>query len=292
MRLGTTGFPAAPGASPRAALSQSIKRARELGVQVLNAPIPPGSTPDDLAGIRDELGGGPSTRGPVRGTGAAIELEPSCMVNYCSTGDEAQQVRDKVVATLENVHRLGGPRLRTMAMRATNRFTKHPPLDEQLDMIEANLKAVVAVAAELGIVMAMENHCDYRGCEVAALIRRVNSPFFGAALDTANAFTSFEDPADAAAALAPYARTTHIKDFRIDALGIPGKAPWIPVGCALGEGNVDNLAIVDLLARQAPDPAALPLIVEVNWPAAGEDTTDLIVRSVAYLRERCGQYLS
>ena len=277
MRLGTTAFPAPPGASPRAALSHSIRRARELGVQVLNAAIPPVSTPDDLAAILDELGG--------------IELEPSCMVNYCSTGDEAQQVRDKVVAALENVRRLGGPRLRTMAMRATNRFTKRPPLDEQLDMIAANLTQVVAVAAELGITMAMENHCDYRGSEIAGLIRRVDSPWFGAALDTANAFTSFEDPADAAAALAPYARTTHIKDFRIDPLGVPGKAPWIPVGCALGEGNVDNLAIVDLLARQAPDPASLPLVVEVNWPAEGEDATDLIVRSVQYLQEHCSQYL-
>jgi sugar phosphate isomerase/epimerase len=270
-------FPAPPGASPRAALSYSIRRARELGVQVLNAPLPPGSTRDDIAGIRDELGG--------------VELEPSCMVNYCSTGDEAQQVRDKVVAALENVQLLGGPRLRTMAMRATNRFTKHPPLDEQLDMIAANLKQVVAVAAERGIVMAMENHCDYRGSEIADLIRRVDSPWFGAALDTANAFTSFEDPTDAAAALAPYARTTHIKDFRIDALGLPGKAPWIPVGCALGEGNVDNLGIVDLLAQQAPDPGSLPLVVEVNWPAQGDDATDLIVHSVAYLREHCDRYL-
>jgi sugar phosphate isomerase/epimerase len=230
-----------------------------------------------MARLRDELG--------------EIELEPSCLVNYCSTGDEAKRVRDKVIATLHDLKRLGGARLRTMAQRQINRFTKQPPLDEQLDLIEANLKQVVAVAAELGIVMAMENHCDYRGYEIAGLIRRVDLPSFGAALDTANAFTSFEDPADAAAALAPYAFTTHIKDFRIDALGIPGKAPWIPVGCALGEGNVDIPAIVDLLARQAPDPQSLPLIVEVNWPAEGEDAGDLIVRSVDYLRERFPHYL-
>src|SRR5262245_59300353 len=157
MRLGTTAFPTPPGATPRAGLSNSIRRARELGVQVLNAPIPAGSTPDDIAGIREELAG--------------IELEPSCMVNYCSTGDEAKRVRDTVAAALENVHRLGGPRLRTMARRATNRFTKHPPLDEQLAMIAVNLEAVVAVAAGMGITVAMENHCDYRGSEIAALIR-------------------------------------------------------------------------------------------------------------------------
>ncbi|HEX2514737.1 MAG TPA: hypothetical protein VH257_08535, partial [Chloroflexota bacterium] len=111
-------------------------------------------------------------------------------------------------------------------------------------------------------------------------------------LDTANAYTSFEDPDDAARALAPLAFTTHIKDFRIEALGIPGKAPWIPVGCALGEGNVDVPAIVERLAREAPDPERLPLIVEVNWPAEGEDPAALIVRSVEYLRQRCGRHLS
>ena len=278
MRLGTTAFPAPPRAGGREALSYSIRRARELGVQVLNAPIPAGSTPDAIDGIREELGD--------------LELEPSCLVNYCSTGDEARQARDRVIATLENLYRLGGPRLRTMAQRSTNRFTRHPPLAEQLDMIAANLKVVVAVAAELGITMAMENHCDYRGSEIAGLIRRVNSPWFGAALDTANAFTSFEDPADAAAALAPLARTTHIKDFRIEALGMAGKAPWIPVGCALGDGNVDNLAIVELLARRAPDPATLPLVVEVNWPPEGEDAAELMVRGVEYLRQRCDRYLA
>ena len=277
MRLGTTAFPPPAGLTPREALSNSIRRARALDVAVLNAPIPPGSTPDDIARLRDELGG--------------LEMEPSCLVNYCSSGDEARQVRDKVIAALENVRRLGGPRLRTMANRVTNRFTKSPPLDEQLDMIEANLRQVVAVAAELGITLAMENHCDYRGSEVADLIRRIDSSSFGAALDTANAFTSFEDPMDAARALAPYARTTHIKDFRIEALGIQGKAPWIPVGCAVGEGNVDNLAIVDLLAREAPDPDTLPLVVEVNWPREGEDAGRLIEESVAYLRANVGQYL-
>ncbi|MBI3971892.1 MAG: sugar phosphate isomerase/epimerase [Chloroflexi bacterium] len=277
MRLGTTGFPAPAGLSPRQALSHSIGRARELGVQVLNAPLPAGLDDGELARLRDELGD--------------IELEPSCLVNYCSTGDEAKQVRAKVIAALENVKRLGGPRLRTMAQRTINRFTKHPPLDEQLDMIEANLREVVAVAAELGITMAMENHCDYRGCEIAELIRRIDSPRFGAALDTANAFTSFEDPMDAAEALAPYAYTTHIKDFRIEALGIPGKAPWIPVGCALGEGNVDVPAIVARLAREAPEPQTLPLVVEVNWPPEGQDAAELIVRSVRYLRERFLEYL-
>jgi 3-oxoisoapionate decarboxylase len=279
MRLGTTAFPPPSGASPRESLTYSIGRARALGVDVLNAPLPGGLSDDEMAGLRDEL------------DAAGLELEPSVLVNYCSTGDEARQVCDRVMGVLRDLARLGMPRLRTMANRKINRFTKEPPLAEQLDMIEANLKQVVAVAGELGIAMAMENHCDYRGSEVADLIRRVGAAHFGAALDTANAFTSFEDPMDPAQALAPYALTTHIKDFRIDALGIPGKAPWIPVGCALGEGNVDNLAIVDLLALQAPDPATLPLIVEVNWPPDGQDAADLIVRSVEYLREHAASHL-
>ncbi len=55
MRLGTTAFPPPPGATPRDALSYSVGRARALGVEVLNAPLPRGLSDDEVARVRDEL---------------------------------------------------------------------------------------------------------------------------------------------------------------------------------------------------------------------------------------------
>lgn len=115
MRLGTTAFPPPAGASPREALSYSISRARALDVKVLNAPLPRGMSNAEMAQLRDEL------------DAAGLELEPSILVNYCSTGDEAQQVRDSAIGVLHDLKRLGMPRLRTMANRKINRFTKPKP---------------------------------------------------------------------------------------------------------------------------------------------------------------------
>ncbi len=280
MRLGTTAFPPPARATPYGAFVASLRRGQQLGVQVLNAPIPARLGADDRWRLRETI------------AQTGIEFEPTCPANYCSSGDEAKRVQEKVIGALEQARDLGAQCLRTMAQRTTNRFTKDPPLGEQLDRIATNLRPIVAAAADLGLTVALENHCDYRGSEIAEVIRAVDAPNFGAALDTANAFTSFEDPADAAQALAPYARTTHLKDFRIAPLGLPGKAPWIPVGCALGEGNVDLLAIVALLAQTAPDPQGLPLVVEVNWPPEGHDTIDLMVRSMAFIRQHLGDYLT
>ncbi len=280
MRIGTTAFPAPPESTPIEALVWNIHHAHTLDLDLLNAPIPKGIGPDGLAMIGEAL------------ARTGIEIEPTCGANYCASGDEAAREQERVIAGILHTKALGGRCLRTMAQRTTNRFTKDPPLDEQLTRIITNLRPLAAVAAEAGITIALENHCDYRGSEIAQVIQAVDSHALRAALDTGNPFTSFEDPLDAAQALAPLACTTHLKDCRIVPLGIAGMAPWIPVGCALGEGNVALREILELLAQVAPNPTTLPLIVEVNWPPAGQAITDLMHSSVAFIRQKFADYLT
>ncbi|MBI3971990.1 MAG: sugar phosphate isomerase/epimerase [Chloroflexi bacterium] len=179
----------------------------------------------------------------------------------------------KVIGTASHLH--GG------------RWLKEPPLDEQLDRLAAALRRLAPVAEAGGVRLAIENHADYRGYELALVLERVGSPAIGARLDTGNAYCAIEEPVAAAEALARYTFATHIKDEIVEAEpGNRGVAPGLLAlrGCALGEGHVDFPAILELLAKQGPLGADLVLTMEV--PAASIET------SIAYARSTLAAYLA
>jgi 3-oxoisoapionate decarboxylase len=136
------------------------------------------------------------------------------------------------------------------------------------------------------VYLAIENHADYRGHELAGVLARVGSRHVGARLDTGNAYCAIEEPVAAAEALAPYTMATHIKDEVVEAEpGNRGLGPGLLAlrGCALGEGHVDFATILPLLAERGPLGGDLVLTMEV--PAAS------IADSIAYARSAFAPYL-
>jgi len=175
------------------------------------------------------------------------------------------------------------------------RFEPNPPLSERLDMIAENLGLVADAAAKVGVTIALENHCDYRGHEIATILEKANRSNLKAQLDTGNAIVVFEDPVDCAKAMAKWVVSVHIKDIRVTPLAPP---PWDgPRGesVALGEGHVDNLTIFRLLANASVDMASLPVLIEpLRVPAeAGTPWIDAFWRkSLAWCRENLAEYLT
>ena len=170
-----------------------------------------------------------------------------------------------------------------------HRWRKDPPLAVQMEQLAAAFRRLAPVAEEADVVLAIENHADYRGHELAELVRHVDSPAVRARLDTANAYAVIEEPVDAAEALAPYVVATHLKDVLVRP--VSNGFLLTLVGCGLGEGDVDLVDCVRLLAERAPDPASLALTVEVE-PPRGVDLAALTARSTAYAREAFAPYLS
>jgi sugar phosphate isomerase/epimerase len=167
------------------------------------------------------------------------------------------------------------------------RWLKDPPLAEQLDRLTAALTRLAPVAERHQVYLAIENHADYRGHELASVLERVGSRHVGARLDTGNAYCAIEEPVDAAAALARYTYSTHIKDEIVEAE--PGNRGLTPGGllglrgCVLGEGHVDLPTVVAMLAEQGPLGRGLVLTMEV--PAA------TVAESAAYARRAFARYL-
>jgi sugar phosphate isomerase/epimerase len=185
---------------------------------------------------------------------------------------------------------------------ATSRFSSVLPLAEHLKLLIDNLKEAARIVEDQGMLLAIENHCDFTGRQHAQVFEAVGSKSVGCALDTANGYTVFSDADDDNIALAPYTITTHMKDMKIvDArsLGYIQSSgpliPMLPIGVACGEGNVDLGRCLDELVANCPHAEGLHLIVELGWdpPLPGmsheESRTELFHRSVAYLKQLTGQ---
>jgi sugar phosphate isomerase/epimerase len=147
-----------------------------------------------------------------------------------------------------------------------SRFNKARPVKEQMKFVISCLKEAAKIFEAEGVYLAVENHCDFTGKELAEILSAVNSAHVGCALDTGNSYTVYTDPNDDVDALAEFTFTTHIKDMAVvryesDLDLIPFQAR----GCAVGDGNVDVKRTVDLLAKKSPFAKGLRLIIEHGW---------------------------
>jgi len=204
-------------------------------------------------------------------------------------GNAERQPTERFAGLVERVCKpLGVNVIGTASRLHGGRWLREPPLDEQLDRLTAALSRLAPIAEANGVVLAIENHADYRGYELAGVLERVGSPGLGARLDTGNAYTVIEEPLAATEALARYTVATHIKDQIVESE--PGNRGVAPGGllalrnCVLGEGHVDFAPILSLLAEQGPLGNDLVLTLEVP--------RETVEASLAYARRTFASYLS
>lgn len=232
-----------------------------------------------------------NTRAEERG----IELRTGMGGNFYLQGAageaEVTQVAEAVLAIARHtairfVSTPAGP------MLTTHRFTAGPPLSERLSLLAHNFGALADAVAGAGVTICLENHCDYRGHEIATIVAEVNRPNLRVQIDTGNAFSVFEDPIDCARALAPYVVSCHLKDIHV--------TPFAPKPCQgsravavpLGEGHVDNAAICQILQDQAPDPVNLALLCEPFYLPDTINPDEFLATSIAWARTHLAPYLT
>jgi len=229
-----------------------------------------------------------------------VELDCGAAGVFGLVGEGARAAQKQLVESIGVAKQVGTNIVRTGygGLRvAMSRFSRERPLAEHCDWLVANLRVAAKIIEDNGMLLAIENHCDFTGRQWAEMFAAVGSKSVGAALDTANGFTVFCDPDDDVQDLAPYTITTHLKDMRmVDARTSPyfeitgPVIPMLPIGCTVGDGDVDIPLCIETLVKECPHAEGLHLIIELGWDpiqegmTAEESRVDLFEKSVKYLQ--------
>jgi len=287
-KLGFVGFmyPAPDGRAGPERLEWQIGRAVEIGCGVVHC-----SDGIDKAADQQRLGDLARAR--------SVELETGCSRGVFELdGTDTKSARRLIDEALVAAKRFGARIVRggygELEIRSS-RFSRDVSQPDHLKKMARSLKEASRIVTDAGLLLGIENHCDFTGQQLAEILGAVGSPSVGAALDTGNGYTVFCDPADDIRHLAPFTITTHLKDMLIirnrcqDMFG-NGMVPFQAIGCALGEGHVDIPAALRELERNCPRFNGLHLIVEIGWvPMApfadrASEQRDIFDRSIAYLQ--------
>ena len=153
-----------------------------------------------------------------------------------------------VIQHLQVARKLGSPLLRCVAGNLFTRDEGHD-MAALADGVVEILREACPAAEDMGLKIALENHADFTVRELASILARVNSPAFGFTLDTANLAFDLDEPLRLARIMAPHTLTTHFKNYRI----VRTAAGLALENCALGDGEIDVVAIAEMLAEQHPD---------------------------------------
>jgi len=168
-----------------------------------------------------------------------------------------------------------------MRIVASSLMFRNEPHGPQIEAVVKMLQESVKIAADHGVVLALENHIDYTSAEIEEILQRVDSPALRVNFDTGNTLRMMEDPVAAARRLGPYTVATHTKD--VEACRHVRPEEWyffssVPVGTGL----IDMPGVVNALKDCGYQGA---LAVESDHHKDHQDEDKLVAQSVAYLKQ-------
>lgn len=157
---------------------------------------------------------------------------------------------------------------------------------------QRSLELAAPIAEKYRVAFAPENHKDHRIDERVAALKRIDSEFVGACVDTGNNFALLEDPVETARALAPWAHAVHLKDQAVqlnDQGFLFGDIP-------LGQGFVDLKQVVEVLRVAKPeihftlelltrDPLQVPCLEPKYWTTFTDMPATDLARTLRTVRD-------
>lgn len=175
-------------------------------------------------------------------------------------------------------------------------FNKPSDFPAFLRAAEETLKRADRVAAERKVVLAVENHKDFRTDEMIDFLKRTSSEWIGVCIDTGNNLALLEDPHMTVEALAPFARSVHLKDIAVEEATDGFRMSEVP----LGRGDFDLQRMVAAVRKASPkanfhlemitrDPLSIPCLTEKYWATLervpGTDLAKALARVRAFARK-------
>lgn len=158
---------------------------------------------------------------------------------------------------------------------------------------KSRLQLAEPVLARHGVVLAFENHKDFRSAEYLPFLKALGSDRFAACVDLSNNFALLEDNHEVVEALAPVSAAAHMKDMAI-AVADDG---FLAADVILGEGIHDLPRMIGALRKAAPklrfslemsarDALRVPCLTPKYWATMRAVPGSDLARSLRTVRER------
>jgi 3-oxoisoapionate decarboxylase len=164
------------------------------------------------------------------------------------------------------------------------------------DQARITLRLAERVVAKHGITLAIENHKDFRTDELIDLLKAISSEHLGVCVDTGNSIALLERPTDTIAALAPFARSCHLKDMGVE------ESPdgFLLAEVPLGRGFLDLSNVVGTLTKAWPrlrfslemitrDPLRIPCLTDDYWSTLAQVPSRDLARTLAMVKKHAAK---
>ncbi len=179
-----------------------------------------------------------------------------------------------------------------MGGRRYEQFTSAAAFRRAREQAEQSVKLAEPITAKHDLLLAIENHKDYRAGELLDLLQRLDSRHVGVCVDTGNSIALLEDPLEVVRTLAPRAFTVHLKDMAVAEYEDGFLLAEVP----LGEGFLDLPKMIELLRQARPDirfnlemitrdPLRVPCLTDKYWAASADVPGLDLARTLALVRK-------
>jgi len=163
-----------------------------------------------------------------------------------------------------------------MGAKSVRLYTRHRgSVRDMMKLTTVDLLSVSPLAESLGIVLVLENHEDFTGPELAAIVEAVDSPAIKILYDYGNAQMVLEDPVKALEATLPHIHSVHVKDHVMVRADDAPSGQLTVAGVPMGEGFLPIKAITQRLLDHGLRRLAFESVWAYSVPvAAGREPLD------------------
>jgi len=156
---------------------------------------------------------------------------------------------------------------KALGARTLRTYTRHSGTPEAVAAkTKADLAIAVGLAEQAGVPLVLENHEEFTGPELAAIVSEIGSPWLAVLYDYGNSQMVLEDPSDCLDALLPHVMTMHMKDHlmlraedapdgQLSVLGVPmgqGAIPIVALTRRLVAAGQRRIVFENVWAYRAP----------------------------------------
>ena len=181
------------------------------------------------------------------------------------------------------------------AMLSGRRYETFPTLADWkkwVDQSHAALRLALPVIEKYKVIVAVENHKDWTLEDFLRLLRTYQSEYLQVCLDFGNNISLLDDPMEVIEGLAPYTKSTHIKDMGVQ----PYADGFLLSEVPLGTGILDLSKIVAIIQKANPkinfslemitrDPLKVPCLTKQYWEVFPDRNGKYLAQTVKLVNE-------